>query len=161
MVDLSAPPRILLLAFSTLVLSVAPASAASDASAHSSGHTTSGLSAGVVVRAFHALGVKLAAETAGNSSQPVTVLSAVVPRKLTHAKPWAVEVFVYPDQLAAVQAFDAGAAGWRNDGLAAARANNLIVTVVPKGQVIGSYGPPFAMPQLVRHALHALGNTAG
>jgi hypothetical protein len=158
MVDPLAQPRILLLALLALVLSVTPASAAA---ARSSGRTTSGLSSAAVVRAFHALGVKLVAETAGNSSQPVTVLTAVVPRKLTHAKPWAVEVFVYPDRLAAVQAFDAGDAGWRNDGLAAAHANNLIVTVVPKGQVIGSYGPPFAMPLLVRHALDALGNTAG
>jgi hypothetical protein len=157
--------QIPLLAWVGIGLWVVSASAASPTSfatrtsvkAHAA--TENGSSEAAVRRAFRALKINLVVRSAGNSSQPVTVLSAVVPTKVSHMRPWSVEVFIYPSSVLAAQAFDAGIGGWRDNGIPATRANNLIVTVVPNGREIGAYAPAYPMPELVREALRALART--
>ncbi len=158
--------QVSLLACLGIALSVAAASAASPTTvakgtsvkAHEA--SESRLSQAEVVRAFHALKVDLVLRTAGNSTQPVTVLTAVVPTKLTHARPWSVEIFIYPTPTMASQAFAAGIGGWRDNGIPATRANNLIVTVVPNGREIGAHAAAFPMPELVRSAIQDLTRTS-
>src|SRR4051795_3750228 len=133
-------PQILVLAF--LALSLAAPLGAASAGVYTQS---------AVRRAFQSVNIKLNRKIAGNNTQPVTALTAVVPENVTHAKAWAVQVFVYRDVGIATRAYKSGAAGWRDNGLASARLDNVVFTVVPKGQPIGSHGPPFAMPPLVRN----------
>jgi hypothetical protein len=111
-----------------------------------------------VVRAFSDAKIKLASTAAGNESQTVTALTAVVPTKVSHEKPWAVAVWVYDSTDVAAQAFNAGVPQWRANGIPSMRVGNIVVTVVPKGREIGAEAPPFPMPSLVRKALSALKN---
>jgi hypothetical protein len=109
-----------------------------------------------VVRAFGGAKIHLVKTLAGNESQYVTALTAVVPKKLTHAKPWAVAVWVYASRSEAAQAFNSGVPQWRANGIASTRVGNIVVIVVPKGREIGSQAPPFPMPARVRDALRQL-----
>jgi len=109
-----------------------------------------------VIRAFSGANIKLRTTVAGNESQYVTALTAVVPATVTHKKTWAVAVWVYESPALATQAFKSGVPQWRANGIASALVSNLVVTVVPKGREIGAEAPPFPMPQLVRNALSAL-----
>jgi hypothetical protein len=125
----------------------------SETSVRSHAAPRSGSTKAEVLAVFRALKVNLVARISGSSAQPVTVLSAVVRSK---PRPWSVQIFLYPSSVMALQAFDAGIGGWHNNGIPVARANNLIVTVVPNGREIGATAPPFPMPKLVRDALRAL-----
>ncbi len=126
------------------------------ASAAASAAPTAQYNEAAVVHAFRTVNIKLKGRPAGNHSQPVTAFTAVVPATVTHKKPWAVQVWVYGDADTASQAYTVGIPAWRDNGIATAHVENLIVTVVPKGVTIGSTAPAFAMPQLVTRALHAL-----
>jgi hypothetical protein len=156
---LAGPAVLACLAISLAATSTSVASS-NDLVAQSSArtHAASGSRASVadVLRVFRALKVNLVARTAGDSSQPVTVLSAVVAGKPAHTPPWSVEIFVYPSAATASEAFAAIIGSWRDSGIPATRTNNLIVTVVPNGRAIGAVAPAFAMPQLVREAVRAL-----
>jgi hypothetical protein len=109
-----------------------------------------------VVHAFRSVNIKLHGRPAGNHSQPVTAYTAVVPTSVTHKKPWAVQIWVYPDSDVAAQAYTLGIPSWRENGLATAHLQNVIVTVVPKGVAIGISAPAFPMPGLVAKALTKL-----
>src|SRR5581483_7353473 len=109
-----------------------------------------------VIRAFGGAKIHLVKTLAGNESQYVTALTAVVPKKVTHAKPWAVAVWVYASKTLAREAFSSGVPQWRANGIASTRVGNLVVIVVPKGREIGSQAPPFPMPARVRSALKRL-----
>jgi hypothetical protein len=109
-----------------------------------------------VVHAFTGVKIHLVSTEAGNASQSVTALTAVVSKTLTHKAPWAVAVWVYETQGSAFLAYKSGAPQWRDNGIASMRVGNIVVTVVPKGRAIGSTGPQFPMPGLVRTALKAL-----
>jgi hypothetical protein len=109
-----------------------------------------------VVNAFTGVKIHLFSTEAGNASQSVTALTAVVSKKLTHKEPWAVAVWVYETEGTAFLAYKSGAPQWRENGIASMRVGNIVVTVVPKGRAIGSAGPLFPMPVLVRNALKAL-----
>jgi hypothetical protein len=159
-------PELALIACLATSLAATSTSAASpnDVVAQSSArtHAASGSrsSAADVLRVFRALKVNLVSRTAGDSSQPVTVLSAVVAGKPARTPPWSVEIFIYPSSAIASEAFAAVIGSWRDSGIPATRANNLIVTVVPNGRSIGAAAPAFPMPQLVREALRALARTS-
>jgi hypothetical protein len=109
-----------------------------------------------VHRAFSSVKIKLATTESGNESQSVTALTAVVGTKLSHTTPFGVAVWVYPSEALAAQAFRAGAPQWRSNGIATRQVRNLVVIAVPKGREIGTQGPMFRMPLLVRRALAAL-----
>ena len=109
-----------------------------------------------VVHAFTGVKIHLVSTEAGNASQSVTALTAVVSKNLTHKAPWAVAVWVYDTQGNAFLAYKSGAPQWRDNGIASMRVGNIVVTVVPKGRAIGSAGPQFPMPGLVRNAIKAL-----
>jgi hypothetical protein len=109
-----------------------------------------------VIHAFTGVKIHLVSTAAGNASQSVTALTAVVPKTLTHKAPWAVAVWVYDTQGNAFLAYKSGAPQWRDNGIPSMRVGNVVVTVVPKGRAIGSVGPQFPMPGLVRNALKAL-----
>lgn len=109
-----------------------------------------------VVHAFTGVKIHLVSTEAGNASQSVTALTAVVSKKLTHKAPWAVAVWIYESQGTAFLAYKSGAPQWRDNGIPSMRVGNIVVTVVPKGRAIGSTGPQFPMPGLVRNALKAL-----
>jgi hypothetical protein len=135
------------LVFGAVAVTVATASAAAPKAQYSEA---------AVVHAFNSVNIKLHGRPAGNHSQPVTAYTAVVPETVTHKKPWAVQVWVYPDSDVAAQAYTVGIPSWRANGLATAHLENLIVTVVPKGVSIGTTAPAFPMPGLVTKALTKL-----
>jgi hypothetical protein len=130
-----------------LALSGSLASASSSQSAYTKAD---------VVQAFTGVKIHLFTTEAGNASQSVTALTAVVSKKLTHKESWAVAVWVYDTEGSAFLAYKSGAPQWRDNGIPSMRVGNIVVTVVPKGRAIGSTGPQFPMPVLVRNALKAL-----
>jgi hypothetical protein len=109
-----------------------------------------------VSRAFATVKIKLARTPSGNESQSVTALTAVVPTRISHKPPFALAVWVYDTADVATQAFKSGEPQWRANGIASMQVRNLVVIAVPKGREIGTQGPAFAMPLLVRRALSAL-----
>jgi hypothetical protein len=109
-----------------------------------------------VHRAFSSVKIRLATTQSGNESQSVTALTAVVRTNLSHTAPYGVAVWVYPSEALATQAFRAGSPQWRSNGIATTQLRNLVVIAVPKGREIGTQGPMFRMPLLVRRALAAL-----
>lgn len=66
---------------------------------------------------------------------------------------WNVAVYVYPRSSEAAASFRTDAGEWHASGMAAVELKNLVVTVVPKGRLVGRKAPPFPMPQLVVKAL--------
>jgi hypothetical protein len=143
-----------------VVALAAPAATAAPAlSARAGGASAAAYSKTDVQRAFTRVQIKLVSTLAGNESQQVTAMTAVVRKNLTHTKPWAVAVWVYDSEKEAREAFASGAPQWRSNGIASARVGNVVVTVVPKGREIGAEGPAFPMPDRVSRALHALART--
>ena len=118
----------MILVVGLLTLSTSLASASSSQSAYTKAD---------VVNAFTGVKIHLFSTEAGNASQSVTALTAVVSKKLTHKEPWAVAVWVYETEGTAFLAYKSGAPQWRENGIASMRVGNIVVTVVPKGRAIG------------------------
>jgi hypothetical protein len=146
-----------------LLLLAVLASALAAASAGAAGHAavqraTAGQRAAsparygkdAVIRAFRSAGIRLI-DTGYGTLQPVTALAGI--------KPYAgqsIAVYVYLTASMATQSFNANAREWRASGFAVAQAKNVVVTVVPKGRILGIKAPPLALPAIVGKGLASL-----
>jgi dihydroxyacetone kinase len=102
-----------------------------------------------VTSAFQSRGIKLADATQG-SATPVKIFTSV---KATDG--WRVGIYVYPNETGATAAFKANAKSWQQSGMAAARAGNVVIAVVPNGHSLKKKAKRWAMPALVAAAIRA------
>jgi hypothetical protein len=80
-------------------------------------------------------------------ASPVTILSTIAPRDA-----WTATVYVYPSIAKATASFSANHSGWRQQGFAAERVANLVVTIDWTSKAARSRGRG-VVPALVTRAL--------
>ena len=131
------------------------ASAAQQASARASRFSAPRYTEGEVLGAFRSAGIKLA-DTAYGSLQPVKTLAEVNRRP-----DWALAVYVYRTKQLAGLSFNANIRAWRESGFAASWTKNVVVTVVPRGRILGVKARARPLPEPVAAALSTLINGSG
>ena len=130
-----------------LLLLAAPASATPAAA---STLATKSLSAGDVVKAFGASGIKLFNPLLG-VEQPVVTLTAS-----NSPGPYVIGVSIYLTPKRAIAVFKGEKPSWVASGFAVALRGNVVITVVPKGAALGRKHAPFAMPAPVAKSIGIL-----
>ena len=101
----------------------------------------------LVLQVFTRTGLRLF-DTGYGTLQPVVALAQLVPG---HA--WSLGVYIYRDPTLAAATFRAESASWRASGFTVKQIQNVVVTVVPKGRILGTRARPEPMPAQIAKAL--------
>ena len=105
---------------------------------------------GAVQKAFSSHGLRLY-DTGYDQPNTVKILATVKP-----PKGWTLGVYVYLKEKDAKAAFDKSIKAWLTSGMAAARAKNVVVAVVPNGRTLGRPAKRYPLPQPVVGAMATL-----